>query len=448
MREFASIDENTSIFHVTMEQRREKDYRHNGKLLVINGGMVMMAYTFISSDLVMPAFVQTLTTSSILVGMAGALMRMGWAWPQVFISRVIEPKPRKMPLLILAGSARSVMWILVGILTVLLGRGDPTLFLTLFMILYALGTSMMGVMSVPWMDIMGKAIPASQRAKVFAYRRFAGGGMSMAAGILISYILSERSELVFPDNYALLFILSGVGTGLAVLTFRMIREPIEKTIRHRLPLKDYLVSGLKIMKDDVNFRRLCIVQILWGFSMMAGPFYVPYGITELGMGTAYVGMFITAMQFSSVFSNVAWAWVGRYKGNQALFMYGTCLLALSVLVPLLIVYVPDRTVWVWGTEVNQRILIYGLTFVFSGAAQSGMYTGRMTYVLDIAPPERRPTYTSFMNMFMFPQGLLPILAGVLVAWISYRNLFRVALFFIPFAIMVARKLKPVLHQED
>jgi MFS family permease len=166
------------------------------------------------------------------------------------------------------------------------------------------------------------------------------------------------------------------------------------------------------------------------------------------MSTAYVGMFVTATQFSSVFSNVAWAWVGRYRGNQALFLYGTYLLALSVLVPILIVYVPDRNIWIWGTEINQRILVYGLTFVFSGAAQSGMYTGRMTYVLDIAPPDRRPTYTSFMNMFMFPQGLLPVLAGVLVAWISYQNLFRVALFFIPFAVILSQKLKPVLHEES
>ncbi|MDE2798957.1 MAG: hypothetical protein OXI94_09845, partial [Gemmatimonadota bacterium] len=82
---------------VIAARRSHRETRRNSWLLVINGGMVMMAYTFISADLVMPAFVQTLTTSSILVGMAGALMRMGWAWPQVFISRIIEPKPRKMP---------------------------------------------------------------------------------------------------------------------------------------------------------------------------------------------------------------------------------------------------------------------------------------------------------------------------------------------------------------
>jgi MFS family permease len=98
--------------------------------------------------------------------------------------------------------------------------------------------------------------------------------------------------------------------------------------------------------------------------------------------------------------------------------------------------------------VDLRVVVYAFTFIFSGAAQSGMYSGRMTYVLDIAPADRRPTYTSFMNMFMFPQGLLPMLAGLLVAWISYQNLFRISLLFIPFAAMLAYQLKPVIHSEE
>lgn len=441
-------NEGRPLRDVVAARRAQKEVRRNSWLLVINGGLVMMSYTFISADLVMPAFVQTLTTSSILVGMAGALMRMGWAWPQVFISRIIEPKPRKMPLLIGAGLARSAMWILVGVMTMFLGGMTPAIFLGLFMVFYAMGTSLMGVMSVPWMDLMGKAIPASHRAKIFALRRFSGGAMSMVAGLLITYILSAQSGLAFPNNYAVLFVLSGVGTALAVSIFSQIREPIERRTRAQLSLKNYLLSGLSLMKEDANFRRLCTLQFLWGFSMMGGPFYAPYAITGLGIGAAYIGLYVTAMQFSAVFSNVAWAWIGRYKGNQALFLYGTFLLALSIAVPIGIEYVPHRTIWVWGTEIELRVAVYALTFVFSGAAQSGMYSGRMSYVLDIAPADRRPTYTSFMNVFMFPQGLLPMLAGVLVAWISYRNLFLISLVFIPFAALLARQLKPVIHRDD
>ena len=83
------------------------------------------AMTFVSSDLVLPAFVQTLTTSSVMVGLAGALMRIGWAWPQVFISRIVEPMPRKMPVFLYAGSLRTLVWILLGMFTMTMGGLDP-----------------------------------------------------------------------------------------------------------------------------------------------------------------------------------------------------------------------------------------------------------------------------------------------------------------------------------
>lgn len=437
-----------SLVDVVASRKSGRETKRNTHLLVLNGGLMMMAMTFVSSDLVLPAFVQTLTSSSVLVGLAGALMRIGWAWPQVFISRIIEPQPRKMPLFILAGIGRSLVWFLVGALAYWIGDDHPTTLLIVFMILYGIATSLMGTTNVPWMDIIGKSIPSEERAKMFAIRRLLGGVMAMVAGGVISYILSAQSGFLFPNNYAVLFMLSGIGTGLSVWSFARIREPIEKGNRKRLPFGEYMLSGLNLVREDSNYRNLCVLQFLWAFSMMAAPFYVPYAIEGYGMSTAYVGFFVSVMQFSSIFSNGLWAWVGHRKGNQALLTYGTCFLGLSILIPLLTQWVPSFDIHPLGifnvdVVIRSEILFYALTFVFSGFATSGMFTGRMTYVLDIAPPERRPTYTSFMNMFMLPQGVLPILAGVLVSWISYRNTFLLALVSVPISVVLARELKDV-----
>jgi MFS family permease len=383
-----------------------------------------------------------------MVGLAGALMRIGWAWPQVFISRIVEPMPRKMPVFVVAGGVRTLMWIAVGGLTIWLGAARPFTLLVVFMVMYGLATSCMGITNVPWMDIIGKSVPASDRARMFAVRRLAGGGVALMSGALISWILSDRSGLAFPDNYAILFILSGVGTGLSIATFAKIREPIQQKRRKTLPLREYLQVGLGLLRNDLNYRRLCILQFLWAFSMMATPFYVPYALTDLGMDESVVGLFVVVMQFSSIFSNVLWAWVGQKKGNQALLSIGTWFLAFSILIPLTIGVIPPMKVqfFAWaGSEgaFDLHVAYYSLTFVFTGFAMSGMFTGRMTYVLDIAPEDRRPTYTSFMNAAMLPQGVLPVLGGWLVALISYQNMFIVSLAFVPVAVWMARQLKAV-----
>lgn len=441
-REFETIADRVA------QRRKTRDERRSFWLLVMNGALMMSAMTFVSSDLVLPAFVQTLSTSSVMVGLAGALMRIGWAWPQVFISRVVEPMPRKMPVFVLAGTLRTLMWIAVGLLTMSLGGERPMMLLVVFMVMYGLATSCMGITNVPWMDIIGKSVPASDRARMFAVRRLAGGGTAMLSGALISWVLSDRSGLSFPDNYALLFILSGIGTGLSIVAFSRIREPVQQRRGRTLPLKQYVMVGLGLLRDDLNYRRLCILQFLWAFSMMATPFFVPFALTDLGMDESVVGLFVAVMQFSSIFSNVIWAWVGKVKGNQALLSIGTWFLAFSILVPLTVKWLPPIHVgddgWAGSAGAfDLRVAYYALTFVFTGFAMSGMFTGRMTYVLDIAPEDRRPTYTSFMNAAMLPQGLLPVLGGWLVALISYRNMFIVSLMFVPIAVWMARKLRRV-----
>ena len=406
-------------------------------------------FMFASSEFVLPAFVQTLTTSSILVGLTGALMRLGWSVPQVFVGRIIEPVPRKMPLFAIGGSIQALLWIAIGTSTILLGMSQPGTLLVAFLVLYGLAAACMGVSSVPRMDIMGKAFPSRVRARVFAYRRLGGGGMAMVVGISIGYVLSDTSGLDFPTNYGVLFLLAGTSIGLSVGSFAMIREPIEQDARSNwLSLPDYVRRGIGVLKEDGNYRRLCVLQFLWGFASMGAPFYVPYALTDLPMDARFVGFFAAVMQLSSICSNVVWAWIGQRKGNHALLPIGTCLLGLSILVPLTVPLIPPAPInpsaaFGFSYPIDLRVGYFALTFVCSGAAWSGMFTGRMTYILDIAPNDRRPTYTSIMNASMMPEGFLPILSGALVAWISYHNVFLISCAFVPLAIVVSRKLEAV-----
>jgi MFS family permease len=180
--------------------------------------------------------------------------------------------------------------------------------------------------------------------------------------------------------------------------------------------------------------------------MMGAPFYVPFAVSEYGLSTAYVGVFVAILQFSSILSNLLWAYLGHRFGNRSLLIGGSYFMAASIAVPLLSSLIPETPMgWslVPGEELTARIAFFSLTFVMSGFAMSGVFTGRMTYVLDIAPPGRRPTYTSFLNMSMLPQGFLPMLAGGLASWISYKRMFAVALLTTPVATWLSHRLEDV-----
>jgi len=215
----------------------------------------------------------------------------------------------------------------------------------------------------------------------------------------------------------------------------------------REPIRSYLKSGFALLREDADYRRLFILRYVWATAMMGSPFYVPFAISDLGIGVVYVGLFVSVSQASSILSNALWAWVSKRWGNRELLMAGTYLLGVSILIPLTTPLIENETIRplsVFGSDVgfDTQVLYYCLTFLFNGFATSGMFTGRMALVLDLAPPDRRPTYTSFMNTMGVPQGLMPILGGLLAGWMSYHYMFLISLLFLPPAVILSSRISP------
>ncbi len=437
MREIASN-------HRTSDTSEEK---RNSRLVILNGGLMQFAMSFSSSETVIPAFIQILTGSSVYVGLSRSLIRIGWSWPQIFISRIIEEREEKKPLFIWVGLLRSAVWLGAAAMIWFLASERSTIVLGAFLLMYAVTTSLMGVTNVPWMDVIGKTVPAGRRGRVFALRRLCGGGLAVASGGVISYVLSERSGLAFPQSYAVLFLISAVLTAVGILVFGLIREPIETVRTGREPIRAYLKSGFRLLREDDDYRRLFILRYVWATAMMGSSFYVPFAISDLGFGVVYVGLFVSVSQASSILSNAVWAWVSQRWGNRELLIAGTYMLGLSILIPVtipLIASVPMQPLALLDVDfsIDTRVLYFCLTFLLNGFATSGMFTGRMALVLDLSPPDRRPTYTSFMNTMGVPQGLMPILGGLLAGWMSYHYMFLVSLLFIPPAIILAGRISP------
>jgi len=116
-------------------------------------------------------------------------------------------------------------------------------------------------------------------------------------------------------------------------------------------------------------------------------------------------------------------------------------MAASVVIPLLTPFVPEREISS-APSIDLRSAFFCLSFFLLGSASSGLASGRMSYVLDIAPPGRRPTYTSFLNLFMLPQVLVPLVAGWLVVSVSYSAAFLIAFVLAAPAILLATSLTP------
>jgi len=410
----------------------------NFRLAFINGVLVRISFRFADPTMILAAFVKQLTGSNIMVGLVSSTMRAGWMWPQLFISNLLEHRPRKMPFYYIGFGMRIISWILILLSTLLIGNKNPLLLFYVFYALYFVASSGLGVGTLPFNDIVAKSVPVRRRARLFSLRSLWGGICSIGVGFIIRHILSDDFSLSFPHNYALMFGASAVFLVGSSVSFMLSKEPIRPVRDSRRPFWQHIKRGPHFLKTDRDYRHFLIFRTVAAFSGMAIPFYIPYALDRIRISASVIGSYTAVGAASAVLANLLWIYVGDKYGSKALLIASACLACIAPVIPLVTGYLP-------GT---QQAVFYALVFMLTQAIINGQGIGYMTYALNMSPSMSRPTYLGFLNTMMFPMSFVPLLSGWLVKVMSYESVFIISVIASIFTVCFAANLSNVDERDD
>lgn len=410
----------------------------NFRLALINGILTRIGFRFVNSSMVLPAFVKELTNSNILVGLTSSTMRAGWTLPQLLISNLLEHRHRKMPFYIFGVTMRITAWILILLLTLLIGNGNPLLLFICFYSLYFAASSAMGVSTLPYNDIVAKSVPVKKRARLFSLRQLIGGIFGIGVGFLIRYILSEGFHFSFPYNYATLFGLAILVMAGASVAFALAKEPIHPVRDVRRPFWQHLRRGPHFLKIDRDYRYFLAYRVVSSFGGMCMPFYIPYALDKLGVPEATIGSYTSAASASAVFSIILCAYICEKYGSRSLMVVATLLACIAPAIAASIKHLPP---FIQAPSFFSVIII-------NQAFMNGRIIAYMTFTLNMAPSMSRPTYLGFMNTLIFPMAFVPVLAGALLEVMSYESVFIMSAIMSALAIYFAINLSNVDKRDD
>ena len=451
----------------TEPQGKLKIQRRNFRFALLQGAFMRINLAFADSSTVLPAFIHKLSGSDLLVGLTGSMMTAGWMWPQLLMSNLLEHRPRKMPFYALGMSVRVLAWLGIFFCTVTIGEQNPMLLAGSFLGLYFLSSSAMGISTLPYMDIVSKAIEPQRRARFFSLRQLYGGFFAIWVGFLVRAVLGDESDftgilggitqafktstmyfigsicnietdLGFPYNYAFLFICSVTAAFLSFVSFLGVREPIHPVQATRQPISEHLKQGPHFLRTDTNYRRFIIFRVFGHLSGMASPFYIPYALDELGLSEATIGSFIVCSALSGVISNTIWGYVGEKYGVRWLLIITAGLMGIPAVIAFSSGVLPT----------SLQMPAFLLIFIVGGVLGNGMMVGFMAYMLNIAPPRNRPTYIGFMNTLLMPVSFAPFLGGALAQSIGYRWLFAISIGISIAAFRIATGLQEIMHDNE
>lgn len=399
---------------IVSESHRERVYRRNFFLFLVDGILFTVAMNLIGATTVIPDFVRHLTNSEVLIGLSSSLFDIGWTLPQLFVARYIVRAARKKWWF--AGPSIPVRFVMLifAVTIVLLGRERPAAILLAFFIAYGLAAIGDGIVGVPWADLTGTSLDGRWRARMFGFMAASAGIIMLGISPLIGVILGDAGP-EFPNNYALLFGAAGLLFVFSIIPILFLHELPGGKATDKIPsLGEFLPQLGHVLRTDKPFRAILITRMLTSLFAMAGPFYIGYATVTLGESSEVAVPTLLAMQTAGgVMGALVYTWLGAR--NNLLFiraaLVGAALLPISALL---------------AGAVGPLPLYLG--FLMSGLAVSNLFLSYQNWVVTYATADQRPVYAGLFNTIAAVISLIaPILGGTIAQQLGYEALFVVAL---------------------
>lgn len=414
---------------LTAEQR-ERAYQRNFVLLLADYTIFAIALNLIGPTTVIPDFVRKLTDSEILIAISSQMFEIGWLLPQLLVARRLVRVAHKKWWFVGPNIPVRTMILLFSGVIALLGPERPGLILAAFLVFYGLAALGDGLVGVPWMDLIGSSLDDRRRARMFGLGNAAVGITILGLAPLAGYILSGSGP-DFPNNYALLFAVSGALFVITVPVVIPLRElPDGKPVKAVPPMSEYLPGLVRVLRRDAPFRAVVIARVLVALATLAAPFYIGFATERLGLPSDVAVSRLLLMQtLGSVFGALAFSRFG--EGHSLLFIEGA--LGFAIAQPALALI---------ASAVGPAPLY--LAFLLGGVALGCLGISFINWVILYATPDQRPVYAGLFNS-MSAVGLLvaPLIGGVLVELVSYEAAFVAALLFLAGALAVFLRRRAV-----
>lgn len=394
--------------------------RRNYLVGVANGTLSRLGMGFIHPYLVLSAFVYEQTGSSFLVGLVVALSSAGLMWPQLYISSLIEHQPRKKPFYLIATGLRIVTLSIVVATMFLVGAVKGPWIMGLFLVAYFVYRSGQGCGNPVFFDLVGQSMAHNRLGGFFARRALFGGILSVLAGLLV--VQPILHALPSPTSYATLAAIALVIMSCGWIVFAFVHETGSESPRERRSFRQTVVDACALLRSDGNYRVLLAIRILLRFNLLALAFYVPYGVERLG-AVKLSGILVGAIAVSRMASSLVWGRISDRRGNRLCLLCSAAFFVVSPVVTLLAPRLPGLFQWTLPfttAQLDLRLGLYLMALCFQGFGMEATMIGLNAFLIETAPPDRRPSYIAFVSTVSFPFTFLPAIAGALIAGRSAR----------------------------
>ena len=250
-----------------------------------------------------------------------------------------------------------------------------------------------GVVMPVWAEFLNKTTLKSERGRFFGLGFAFNSIGSFIGGIALRILLD--SDIPFPKNFGIGFIVFFISIALGTLIFWFYRvKPATKIYRHRT-IKDFITETKQIVTGHRNFQKYLLSRIFFCASLPGMGLYAIYCQNKFNFDISEAGIFTVLNVIASGTTSYLVGKLGDRWGHK---------------LGMMIAYVAHFSAVILAINAQNMYWVYGI-FMAIGAGQGAFMPSAMNLVYDFAEERDTKTYMALIDSFMAPFVVL-FLAGI------------------------------------
>jgi MFS family permease len=376
----------------------ERNLRRNMVANLMHGILGMTGFRIIYAPTLIPAYLQLISGSPLIVGLGQSLLQLGLISSPLASATALEHRIRILPAAIRYGTLMRLAILGLAVAGYLLAGWPLVVMSLLFLLLLGVFN---GMQRVAFQMVISKLIPMNRRGRLQGARNLIGG----AVAALLSYCAGRWliADNLWGNGYATTFLFAFILTSLGLIALKYgVREPDAPAVRPQTSLRDRL-RDLPMLLSDLDYRWFVIAQALAAAGRIAAPFYILIATAHMPLDGETIGALSLAFLGADTLSNMLWGYLGDKHGYRSTFIASLCV-SLGGLYLL------------WAGTTPIAIIA---AFAAFGIGSSGYQMSGQTMVLEFGAREDLPMRIALTTMTEGGvSALAPLIGGALLHWMG------------------------------
>jgi hypothetical protein len=364
-----------------------------------------MGQSLIAEETLLPLYISNFTSSKLVIGIIPFIEAVLFSLPQLFnLTRPLKKFKSTKSQIIFFGILERLPWLFLGILTLFIPQLNSAFMLVCFFSLYSFFPL--------WFNFIKKTIPDPVKGSFWGTALMLKKIFGLVGGLFLLFILNSFS---FPYNFSYTFIAAFIIMSVSLLFFSL-NQNLPKTRDTNEEHSIHTISSLiSILKNDTEFFFLCLAFIFSTMLFSIIPFFSLYAKDKFNVLDVSGGIFTVIFFLGQTVGSI----VGGHLGNK--HDYKKTMVLSIVFGMLTILFV----------MFSNSVTMYFTSFFFVGFSLSARKLSFLTFTTSATTEGKTPIYVAITNNITMPfQILFPLLAGLIVEYLSYNTLFLLCLSFL------------------